>query len=320
MPEMPPGSPTGVPSEGYTAASTTPIPHVVVVGAAARDLVADDPRGWRMGGGATYAGLAFARLGLRTAVLLGADPTAAADGAEIDRIREAGADVRLVDLDRGPIFENIERPEGRLQICGQPSDRVSVPALPAEWLAAPGWLFAPVADEVGDEWATVPPADAVVGLGWQGLLRILEPGRPVRHRAPRPSRLVVRADLVGLSHHDVDPGTTIDALLGMLRPRARLLMTDGAAGGIVWQRSPDGRPRGRSYPAIAPERVVDPTGAGDTFLAAYFATLLTVDFTPMRRRGGDLRFAAAAGSLAVEDRGLAGVPDLAAVIRRARRG
>ena len=63
---------------------------------------------------------------------------------------------------------------------------------------------------------------------------------------------------------------------------------------------------------------VDPTGAGDTFLAALLATLIRPDLAgpaggPLAR---GLRFAAAAGSLAVEGIGLAGVPDMAAVLER----
>src|SRR5664280_3208987 len=46
-------------------------PDVVVVGAASRDLAADDPRGWRLGGAATYCSLALARFGLRVGCLLG---------------------------------------------------------------------------------------------------------------------------------------------------------------------------------------------------------------------------------------------------------
>ena len=53
-------------------------PEVVVVGAASRDVAADDPRGWRLGGGVTYSALTTARLGLRTAALVGVD--GAADG------------------------------------------------------------------------------------------------------------------------------------------------------------------------------------------------------------------------------------------------
>src|SRR5439155_22807898 len=53
-----------------------PAPDVVVVGAAARDIAPDDPRGWRLGGGVSYSALTTARLGLRTAALVGVDRTA----------------------------------------------------------------------------------------------------------------------------------------------------------------------------------------------------------------------------------------------------
>jgi hypothetical protein len=43
------------------------------------------------------------------------------------------------------------------------------------------------------------------------------------------------------------------------------------------------------------------------------------EFAGVRRRGGDLRFAAAAGSIVVEGHGLERVPDIGAVVRRARR-
>lgn len=39
-------------------------PVVLVVGAASRDVVDDDPRGWRLGGAVTFTSLALARLGL----------------------------------------------------------------------------------------------------------------------------------------------------------------------------------------------------------------------------------------------------------------
>jgi sugar/nucleoside kinase (ribokinase family) len=69
------------------------------------------------------------------------------------------------------------------------------------------------------------------------------------------------------------------------------------------------------------DRETDPTGAGDTFLAALQASILRPAVVGRRRSRHrlDLRFAAAAGSLVVEGPGLDGVPDRAAVIvRRAR--
>src|SRR5206468_3416521 len=91
-------------------------PTVVVVGAAARDLAGDDPRGWRLGGGVSYSALTTARLGLATGAIVGVDEPAAS-ASEIGLLREAGVHVHLVPLGHGPVFVNIERPTGRLQLC-----------------------------------------------------------------------------------------------------------------------------------------------------------------------------------------------------------
>src|SRR3954467_2921910 len=111
-------------------------PTVVVVGSAARDLVGDDPRGWRLGGGVSYSALTTARLGPPTGPLVGGDE-AAASSSEIQLLRDAGVDVRLVPLEHGPVFVNIERPEGRLQLCEDRSDPVPASAVPPEWLPPP---------------------------------------------------------------------------------------------------------------------------------------------------------------------------------------
>ena len=130
-------------------------PLVVVVGSAARDLAEDDSRGWRLGGGVSYSALTTARLGLPTAAIVGVD-TEASTAAELDLLREAGVDVHLVLLEHGPVFVNIERPEGRLQLCGDHSDPIPVAAVPDAWRSAPGWILAPVAAELPPAWAEVP--------------------------------------------------------------------------------------------------------------------------------------------------------------------
>ena len=88
--------------------------EVVHIGSACRDVVPEDPRGWRLGGGVTYASLTTARLGLRTAAIVGVDATAAT-ASELDTLRDAGVDLRLVPLAEGPVFRNQETPSGRLQ-------------------------------------------------------------------------------------------------------------------------------------------------------------------------------------------------------------
>jgi sugar/nucleoside kinase (ribokinase family) len=297
-----------------------PRPDVVVVGSAARDIVPDDERGWRLGGGVSYSALTTARLGLRTAALVGVDEEAAG-ARELDLLREAGVDVRPVPLDRGPIFVNIERPEGRLQLSHERSDPIPVTALPPRWRDARGWLLAPVAAELPDGWAAVPRETAVVAVGWQGLLRELIPGRPVRHLHPGPSPILARADLVGISRDDVDRAIPLVELYRALRPGALLAITQGDRGGLVADGIEGDTLHLRHYPAVPSHHIVDPTGAGDVFLAALAAARIEPRLVGGRiGHGLDLLLAAAAASLVLEAPGMLGVPARDAVRRRMAEG
>jgi sugar/nucleoside kinase (ribokinase family) len=294
--------------------------EVVHVGSACRDVVPEDPRGWRLGGGVTYASLTTARLGLRTAAIVGVDATAAT-ASELDLLRDAGVDLLLVPLDEGPIYHNLETPNGRVQTSVLTGVPLPIPAVPESWLAAPGWSLVPVAGELTDAWAGAVPAGAHLAVAWQGLLRELAAGEQVRRRPPRPSAILRRADLVGVSHHDVPAETPLSELYGLLHPGADLLITQGAEGGLLIRLGPDGPTESLRYLPTSTDRETDPTGAGDTFLAALQASILRPAIVGRQRTRHrlDLRFAAAAGSLVVEGLGLEGVPDRSAVlVRRAR--
>jgi len=297
-----------------------PALEVVHVGSASRDLTDDDPRGWRLGGGATYSALTTARLGLRTGAIVGVDDAAARAG-ELDLLREAGVDLVLVALDEGPVFHNRETASGRIQTCVEPGRPLPVSPLPERFGSALVWSLVPVAAELDAAWLTVLPTDAFVSLGWQGLLRTLEAGREVGRLAPAHSGLVERADLVGVSRHDLPPETGLPPLLQFLGAGARLVVTDGLAGGLLLERAGDGAVRTRPYSAVAADRDVDPTGAGDVFLAALVTAMVRAG--PIAASGlgsgSGLRFAATAASFVVEAPGLVGVPDLAAVLARQER-
>jgi len=286
----------------------------IVVGSASRDLTPDDARGWRLGGAAAYSGLTLARLGLKPRVLLGVDALAAAAN-ELDLLREAGADLHLARLPAGPVFRNRSTPRGRIQDCLEPGSPID-PVLPAGWAGAATWLLVPVADEVTDAWADLPPVDAFVAVGWQGLLRNLPRGGIVSRRPPGRSAVIARADLVSLSREDVDPATPPTALLALLRRRATLVVTDGAEGGTIWSVGADGRRMARAYPATPTVGASDPTGAGDTFLAALVAGRLGHPLAASGELEAALRLAAAVASLSVEGPGLRGVPTLSAVTER----
>src|SRR4029077_4497959 len=171
--------------------------EVLHVGSACRDIARDDPRGWRLGGGVTYASLTTARLGVRTAAIVGVDAPATT-ASELDLLRDAGVDLLLVPLDEGPIFHNQETSTGRVQTCVQVGVPLPVPALPESWLAAPGWSVVPVAGEVVDTGAATAPDAAHRGVAGQGSLPSLVPAERVPRRPPTPSRIIARADLVGV--------------------------------------------------------------------------------------------------------------------------
>lgn len=291
---------------------TADSPLVLVVGATSRDLVADDPRGWRLGGAVTFASLALARFGFEVRAVVGADEEAAG-ASELDLLRAAGVRIAIAHLASGPVFDNVRH------VLHSEADRVPLTALPRRWTAGcDGILFVPVAAELGDEWATIAAGRhaPVIGLGWQGLLRFLAAGDLIRPAPPVASPLVRAARLVVMSREDVAPGTRLDDLVPFLDPAATLVITEGAEGGRVLGPEERGRRvRGR-YPAIPSDTVVDPTGAGDMFLAAWLAATIS----PSIAAPDDaLVFAAAAGSLVVEGAGLAGVADLAAVRARMTR-
>jgi hypothetical protein len=284
-------------------------PTILVVGAASRDLVHDDPRGWRLGGAVCFASLALARLGFDVRALIGADD-AAEGAAELDVLREAGVAIAFAPLAFGPVFDNVRH------ILHSTSDHVPLTALPRRWTSGfDGLLLVPVAAEISDEWAAMPTGEPapLVGLGWQGLLRHLVAGELVRPRPPLPSPVPAIADVAVVSRDDVAPGTTAEDLLALLRPGATLVWTEGSDGGQVITRRTGGAAVATRYDAIPSDGTIDPTGAGDVFLASVLAA--TLDPT----LGEPLHVAAAAASLTVEGPGLAGVPDLAAVRRRMTR-
>jgi sugar/nucleoside kinase (ribokinase family) len=284
----------------------TRVPAVVVVGSAARDIDEADPRGWRLGGGVTYGALACARLGLRTAALVGLDPLAQ-DARELGMLEDAGVQLVRVPLPSGPVFHNVETLHGRVQTYLSAATPVPIEALPDPWRDAAAWLLAPVAGEVTDGWAAVPDPAACVALGWQGILRRLVVGERVTPLVPTASPLLARVDLCGISRHDIPHELTLSTLVGFLRPGARLLLTAGERGGAIVHLDPAGRIRGRAYPAIPARGDIDPTGAGDATLASLLAgRMLIGDAVGWEARAAHL--AALAGSLLVERVGLDAVP------------
>ena len=291
------------------------VPQLIVVGAASRDVDEEDPRGWRLGGGVSYGALLAARMGARIGALIGVDELAAT-AWELDLLRGSGVTLEVVPLSRGPVFVNEQRPSGRFQICHSPSDPIGSVALPPAWRDAGAFLLAPVAHELDDSWSEVPGSGALVGLAWQGLLRQLHAGEPVRELPARTRPLFTRADLAGVSPEDLRAGgDRLDELLP--RPGQELAITVGERGALHVVRRTTGLAL-RRLSAIPARRIRDLTGAGDAFLTTWLLGRLErgpFGDAPLER-GRALHLAAVAASLTVESVGLEGLPGRATLAAR----
>ena len=300
--------------------------EIVHVGSACRDLATDDPRGWRLGGGVTYAALTTARLGLRTAAV---DRRSTRRPRDATRARTCCA-MPASRCSQSSLARGSGLPQRR-DARGSASRPASRPALPLAVVDLPRRL------------ARRPGLVVRAGRrrGPRRLGRRRSPMTPYRRRRlagvparrwrpasrcgePRPGRrrCSARADLVGVSHHDVDPATSLADLARWLKPGADLLVTRGERGRAARPgRAPTGPAQVGALPAdAAPARWTRPVPAIRSWPRSPRCPAAGHRRTVMRsRRPLDLRFAAAAGSLAVEAVGLAGVPDRAAVnVRRAR--
>jgi sugar/nucleoside kinase (ribokinase family) len=228
---------------------------------------------------------------------------------ELTLLEAAGVDLRRVELEHAPVFENIEVDGHRRQRWLSKSDLIPLAELPDEWRTARARLIVPVAGELGDEWAEAGGAGAFVGVGWQGLIREFDADGWVERVAPSRSSLLDAVSLIVASLDDL-VGATELAHLRSLAPGAAIVLTAGEGGGVAL-----GEGVVRRYRAIPAVHLVDATGAGDVFLAALTAAWL---FTGQIATPAALRFAAAAASCSVEGAGLAGVPTRAQVAARLR--
>lgn len=292
-------------------------PDVVIVGAATRDIVESDPRGWMLGGGVTFGALALARLGLRVGVVLGLDEEAAT-APELELIRGAGAEIVAVPLASGPIFTNIETLSGRIQLYDSYCAPIPVAGLPEAWRQSPAWVFAPIASELPEAWADTPSEGSCVAFAWQGILRELVAGEQVRPKVPGPSPFLERADIVAFSRHDVPGDLPLRKIGAWVGEACDVLLTAGLLGGMLLRFRRGGLVGARAYPSVASEAEVDATGAGDTMLAGLVAARLAAGDRALAG-GRDLYLGAAASSLQVEGPGMNSVPTLARLRARVDR-
>ena len=271
----------------------------------------------------TYAALTTARLGLRTAAVVGVDePARTAD--ELDLLREAGVDAPARPARRGadlPQRRDADRP--RPDAASRRASRCRSRPLPESWRPRPGLVDRTGRRRGARRLGRRPPPDgAYVGVAWQGFLRDPPAGERVTRRPPAPTPTPRAGRRRRREPPRRRPGHAADRPVPAPPARRPAARDPGRRGrpprhprrrtAAVERRCATGRPTS--------DRELDPTGAGDMFLAALISAPPGGPASAGRARDGrTCAFAAAAASLVVEGPGLDGVPGPGAVLVRMAR-
>ncbi len=227
----------------------------LVIGHVTRDRI---PGGTQAGGTATYSSRMAHALGCRTAVLTSTRPDY--DLGDLF----TGIDLAVVPAAEDTIFENVYQGNQRSQwLRGRAVDLIAG-HVPAGWEQAGIVHLGPVANEIDPLIVNHFP-NSFIGLTPQGWMRRTDgDGRVRAVEFDAEEYLLRRARAVVISEEDL----LDEAMLARyIRWAPLLVMTQNYAGCTIFM---DGQIRPIAAPRID---LVEPTGAGDIFAAAFFVRL-----------------------------------------------
>lgn len=212
------------------------------------------PDGDCTGGTVSYSGRLAQALGGQTAVLTSCHP---ADKGLNDL---ADLTVEVIPAAHTTTFENVYNENGRTQMLYHVANSIKPEHLPVSWPNPTVVHLGPVANEVDPTFIQQFPG-SLIGLTPQGWLRDwTEDGRVFARDWPEANLFLPLADVVILSEEDL----LNETMLPRYRQLCKLLiLTENARGCTVFAGS-----QVRQIPAH-PVQLVEPTGAGDIFAAAF---------------------------------------------------
>ncbi len=223
----------------------------LVIGHITRDVT---PAGNLVGGTVSYSGRVAQALGCQTAVLTSCQ-------SDYEGLAElANLTVEVIPSAHTSTFENIYEENGRTQMLYTVADPIRAEHLPDKWANPTVVHLGPLTNEVDPAIVNQFP-NSVIGMTPQGWLRRwTADGRVYARDWPEAEKYLPLADVVILSEEDLLDET----MLPRYRQAARLLiMTENVRGCTVFFGD---EVRQISAPAV---NLVEPTGAGDIFAAAF---------------------------------------------------
>lgn len=245
-------------------------------------------QGLRLGGTAAYSALTARALGMRAGIVT-------AWGAELPNTPLEGIPIISFPTEHSTTFENLSTPQGRVQHLRQLAPHIHLNIIPDVWRNPAIVHLGPVAQEV-DPGLVRYFSTALIGLTPQGWLRAWNKDglvHPVEW--PESSFMLQRAGATVISVDDVGGDET---LIEEMASSSRILAVTEADQGVRLYWNGDVR-------RFRPPRVevVEDTGAGDIFAAAFFYRLYTT-CDPWEAA----RFATQLASFSVSRRGVESIP------------
>ncbi len=258
----------------------------LVIGHFSKDLTAE---GSRLGGTVAYGALTARALGLRVGILSSFNP----DDLDISIL----GDMPIINIpsEETTSFENIAEGNKREQILHQRAALIDYEQVPVNWRRSAIIHLAPIAQEIKSQ---LPAgfSPALLGLTPQGWLRGWDDeGRVSLRKWSQAEASLNHASAAVLSAGDVDAD---EELIEEISLASRVLaLTEGEEGvRLYWNNDL------RRFPA-SQEKVLDTTGAGDIFAAAFFIRLYST-----RDPWESARFATCLASKSVTRFGLESIP------------
>ena len=220
----------------------------------------DTPDGPQLGGTVAYSARVAQAFGLRVGILTSAHPA--------DPVLAAlnGVDVHLIPAESSTIFVNRYTESGRQQIVRGHARVLSFADLPAAWRAAPLVHLGPITPGLD---ATLTPEafpHALVGITPQGYMRAWGADGVVYPVPWASAPTMLPHAITVLSDEDLGHDPALEAAYA--EQAHALVVTRNYAGATLYRA---GTRQDFAAPPIT--QLCHPTGAGDVFAAALFATL-----------------------------------------------
>ncbi|HYN88192.1 MAG TPA: PfkB family carbohydrate kinase [Ardenticatenaceae bacterium] len=261
-------------------------PDYLLIGHVVQDIT---PSGLVLGGTATYSAITAQRLGWRVGVVTrtGPDLNVAA--------HLPGIAVHAVPGSSTTTYENVYQGMARSQWIRAVGDPLSLEDVPAEWREARIVHLAPLAQEFEPALAAA-FSHTFVGATPQGWLRQWDEGGRVRYKPMAQPDLLLR-DVRALIFSPEDVANDRTAMMELVQAVPLAVVTRADEGAVVYTAE------GTYSTPARPSRVVDPTGAGDVFAAAFFIRLAETG-DPLEAAA----FANVVASFSIEGQGATAIP------------